>query len=1065
MPQQRLFVSDSFTVLQDAFVTAVRAIKEADPLAPLTVLVPGNLLALQLRRAVAWAGHGHIGLRVLTLVDFARDVAEDSLTQEGRQPLPPLAAPLIAKKLIREVEASNYFAPLVAQPRFPQSLLSTIADLKQAGIQPQHLHEFVKHTQQGELSRLKIGSLAVLYEHYAHFVVEHGFYDNDDLLERATLVLETQPLTSPLFLYGFYDFTPQQRRMIAAALKGCDVLVFFPWRAGAAYEYATPTLTWLTNLGLQYTPLTVTETRRNALAEVQAHLFEKPNGRSAKSGARLDNSLLLISAPGVNRETREIGRTIVELVRHNGLRFHEIGVLLRDPATYGALLNETLAELGIPCFLYGGLPLIRTQAGHSLHLLCQVLAEDYTRSRVIEFLQVAAPPFAELLGDAAPHADLARWEAFAFEAGVVKGAKEWRERLPRLDTNQNASDAEGKYGAEDRQTLQTFVDFMQGFLAASEDCPPVNSWHAWAEYTLRLLRSYIAVTAQTAEVEDTLVRLGQLDSLGETIAPISFAEWSKAVTAALTATTVSVGAFEKEGVCLADLLACRGVRFRAVIVPGLSEGSFPKIARQDPLLLDTERQHIAEVVERDLPQRSRLHEEERLLFTLATQSAIERLILTYPRLDHSDGQAQTPSFYLLHLIEVFSGKTAFFSDLEEWAVPVPLVPFYAGPPDQAVDALEFHLASVELARMTGEPAPLGYLPASDPFFTRAFSAAPCRWDMSVFTSFDGVLEDESVRRRLLAYLFPHGLLLSASALETYARCPFRYFLSAGLGLVPREDPEEVLTLQPRERGALLHDILHDFFVRLRQTGRLPIAGQDRTLLESLLKQVAEEHCEAFTRTKATGFPLLWELEQERMLEQLSLLLERECASRSEFLPTAFEAHFGTDAAEEPDPFFPAAPVRFEVDDAPVLHLRGRIDRVDVSTDARHARLLDYKTGKLIRGQFAGGTSLQLPLYLFAARALRPDLHWVSAEHVYVNPTNKKAPLAFSADTWSESLATLRQIVSALVHGIRSGCFPATPDFCFPCPFSLICGTQVAARFAHKQEDPRLDWWRRVRAMS
>ena len=50
MPQQRLFVSDSFAVLQDAFVAAVQALKTADPLAPLTVLAPGNLLALRLRR-------------------------------------------------------------------------------------------------------------------------------------------------------------------------------------------------------------------------------------------------------------------------------------------------------------------------------------------------------------------------------------------------------------------------------------------------------------------------------------------------------------------------------------------------------------------------------------------------------------------------------------------------------------------------------------------------------------------------------------------------------------------------------------------------------------------------------------------------------------------------------------------------------------------------------------------------------------------------------------------------------------------------------------------------------
>ena len=90
MPQQRLFVSDSLAVLQDAFVTAVQALKTADPLAPLTVLAPSNLLALRLRRAVAWAGRGHFGLRSFTLSDFAREVAEDTLAHKGQQPLPPL---------------------------------------------------------------------------------------------------------------------------------------------------------------------------------------------------------------------------------------------------------------------------------------------------------------------------------------------------------------------------------------------------------------------------------------------------------------------------------------------------------------------------------------------------------------------------------------------------------------------------------------------------------------------------------------------------------------------------------------------------------------------------------------------------------------------------------------------------------------------------------------------------------------------------------------------------------------------------------------------------------------
>ncbi|MEW6301398.1 MAG: hypothetical protein AB1671_27310, partial [Thermodesulfobacteriota bacterium] len=79
MPQRRLFVSDSFPVLQEAFVTAVQTIKTADPLLPLTVLVPHALLGAHLRRAAARAGHGHLGLYTYTLADFARAIAGSAL--------------------------------------------------------------------------------------------------------------------------------------------------------------------------------------------------------------------------------------------------------------------------------------------------------------------------------------------------------------------------------------------------------------------------------------------------------------------------------------------------------------------------------------------------------------------------------------------------------------------------------------------------------------------------------------------------------------------------------------------------------------------------------------------------------------------------------------------------------------------------------------------------------------------------------------------------------------------------------------------------------------------------
>src|SRR5262249_26294197 len=246
----------------------------------------------------------------------------------------------------------------------------------------------------------------------------------------------------------------------------------------------------------------VTGGAETALLRVQRHVFEDRPPHLSTAAARSDHSVTLVAAPTESREAREVARVIVELVQNHGLRFDEIAVLLRDPVTYGPLLSDTLLGLGIPCVVDRGLALLRTQAGQSLHLLCQVLMGDYTRSQVLEFLGVAAPPFTALLGELGEYARPAQWEAYSLEAGIVRGAKECHERLSRLvtDREQNLPDGEK---AEDVYVLRSFAEFMQGFLAAGENLPRLDNWQGWAEQTLRLLRAYVTPTVYTAEVEQT----------------------------------------------------------------------------------------------------------------------------------------------------------------------------------------------------------------------------------------------------------------------------------------------------------------------------------------------------------------------------------------------------------------------------------------------------------------------------------------------------------------------------------------------------------------------------------
>jgi ATP-dependent helicase/DNAse subunit B len=492
------------------------------------------------------------------------------------------------------------------------------------------------------------------------------------------------------------------------------------------------------------------------------------------------------------------------------------------------------------------------------------------------------------------------------------------------------------------------------------------------------------------------------------------------------------------------------------------------MARQDPLLLDQERQYLSEFSSHELRQRRHLSETEQFLFTLAVQSAREWVVFSYPYAEQGGDLPRTPSFFLLRAIEALSGRSTSFAELREWEQRAPLLPTALDPPTEAVDLIEYHLLSAAHAVASGDSTSLEYLPMSSPFFSAALHATRQRWEVERLTAFDGMIEDEGVKEKLRQTLFPTGLRLSASALETYARCPFRYFLSTVLGLNPFAEPEQILTLQPRERGALLHEILRDFFTRAREAEKLSFTREDKAALQHLLRTVTEEHFHKFANSGATGLPLLWEIEQERLRERLSAFLKRECETGGELLPAAFEVRFGASASEEQDEhsfsLFPDGPVRLPLCDGEEIVLRGRIDRIDLSPDQRRARIVDYKTGKPIRGRFAGGAALQLPLYLYAARTLWPEKTWESAVYLYVDGERKAESPRFTAANWESSFATLNEVVTKLLHSLRTGCFPMTPESCSPCSFPLICGGAAARRAARKQHDPRLEALHWVRAV-
>lgn len=1037
----KLFTSGCLQTLENACLTGLTHI-QTDPLAPVFVVVPGNLLALHLRRSLAQAnGSGHANIRFVTLVDFAEHLAGKIFLQAGRRTVTPLAEEILLGRAITEaVPAGGYFAEVKDHATFRHSIAATLTDIREALIEPEELESWARRFPEPKAGGHKLKELAEIDTRCRDTLNRLGLFDRNDLLEQSIALVEQDAIPDfHLFFYGFYDFNPLQRRLVETLLKKKEALFFFPWIDGPAFDYVLPTLTWLKNIGCEHLLLEkqASAAGRHALRKISELLFSPFDHAAKPEGA--GDTVELFSAPGEAREAMEIARRCLRWVRERGFKFSEIGILLRSQEPYAPLLAETFSHAGIPFYLHGGTPLWNSREGQSLRLIFKILKENWSRSGVMEFITFAPLAFDDILREQAAHANPSLWELFSLQAGIVGGREEWKERLSRLL---------GKSGDE-REILKAFIRFMDVLLGLLDNIPRRAAWNEMSQKLAAVVRELFVPSESMQRVIDEVEKLAGYDFLGEETDLEGFAQ---AVQSALTFAREEAGGFGKEGVFIGDLMSARGIPFKGVIVPGMVERLFPLKHRQDPVLLDRERQYLSESLKKELAQKERGFDEERLLFILTLIGAQERILLTFPRLEPFTARERIPSFFLLRLMEAVMGKAVNFSDFEQWDLleRMPLSRLFPRSASESLTSLEYDLNQAQAALEERNMAPLDYLSRLSPFFSRSLHAEARRWGERRFTEFDGVLVGRESRAALECFLEKKNFSFSPTRLETYARCPYRYFLQALLNLAPWEETDKLEALSPLDRGALVHRILFFFFSRLEKEKRFPLKPQDRAYLNSLLKELAEEVLRQFAEEKATGYPLLWSLEKSRIIASLEGFVKMELKDQAGFAPAYLEQSFNCP---------------FPLDGKEAILLKGRIDRIDLSRDGRKARIIDYKTGvpqPIGDGEFKGGEALQLPLYLYAAGLQFREVELTSAAYAYVSEKAGYRRFLFTTEGWAGKLKTLQLIVRGLVAGIRKGIYPARPASCSPCPFPLICGHTAKVLYERKGRDPRIAFFEQIK---
>jgi RecB family exonuclease len=308
-----------------------------------------------------------------------------------------------------------------------------------------------------------------------------------------------------------------------------------------------------------------------------------------------------------------------------------------------------------------------------------------------------------------------------------------------------------------------------------------------------------------------------------------------------------------------------------------------------------------------------------------------------------------------------------------------------------------------------------------------------RWGESRFTPYDGVFSSRDALGEIRKMLEERGWSFSPTSLESYAGCPFSYFLEIVLGIDSLEEPERVITISPMQRGSLVHGILARLYRLLRDNNLLPFETGMAPRVMAIADETIERHLEIYPETEPVGMPVFWEMEKRIITDSIHVLLEEDSRESGEYVPTYFEKAFGGRSG--------GAGVTLPSGER-TISFHGRIDRIDTGRGDAF-RVIDYKTGRLKgNGQdIAGGENLQLPVYLLAASALlgRPVEAGI-AVYRRVGAGGGKRELSFDGQLWRESAAELENVTTVLTGGIENGLFFAAPsgEGCSYCRMRPAC---------------------------
>lgn len=1016
----------------------------------LVFLVPTNRSVRELRmqfihNSATKAVHK---VHIETLQSMAVHLLEAA--NQGLRVLDDAASFVFLRQAVNETK-SEYFKPYKGEmPEGVQKrLLSVFAIWKRENITPASLLAEAEHFQ-SDYEKQKLREVVEIYECYQQKLRTTGYADIGEYLLRAlaqrdtieSLFTSTFPGAEYIIVQGFSEFAALEVEFIAmlADISSTTLFLDFDYYLGNREIFGCLESVYKKFQTLGFVTVQDTQPARETffIQNVKNRLFFP---RQKEADARFKDSVCAFMGRTLEDEVQLIAREIKRLCTEDGVKPASVCVLVNLIEQYAPVVRDVFTAYGLPLnltdrpYLRSLLPVI------DILSYFEILNDDFYYKTIFRTFSAGFIPLEEC-----SLYDL-QWVAEKFN--IIGGRKIWTHVLPRAEELCRRDELE-LYELERVKRVTTAIELI------GKTLQPFRGEMTPAEFLSRTKElvagfRFISVMKSLSVAEGGKVLgavTGFLNTLTEVISllELEYGEdirrrlpfYLKNLQQALSFTRFTEREPERFGVTVTTPNEARGLSFDYVFVAGLFDGNFPARYTNDLFtpenLARTELKHLYE---------------QQYAFYQSLERWTKRLYLSYPLKD--DRQELMPSRFL----------AAFQKSFLTSGLAIPNEPNRI-------------YARQELLKMIGkgECSPADITKSGEQLAEIAAQIDTSnqiddgrRQREESFASFNGVLATDALTSSAQEKLAKEkDKFFSISQFESYAGCPYKYFSERVLRLEEVAEPEEEADV--RIIGSILHDILYRFLSWCKQQNIVLTGCDSRTfaVAEEQLFRIAREVIDADNQHVVLSF---WDRERilgvdevkEQSILHNFLRYEQE---PSLLVPALFETSFGMKDVQAEHPSL----------DIDGIRLRGKIDRIDISTDDHFFTVVDYKTGSAPKSALVeDGVSLQLPLYLDAARQiierttgkqlepLRPEIYQLKTKvkalgRIYLGDSNTHKPLA-PEEAGPEKLDTMHAEATEMMQAAREkivsynqamlqGVFPVKPykkagyDPCRYCTFQSVC---------------------------